>query len=63
MRRQPLHALVVAAREVADAGALDLDDARAQVGELAGGERRRDGVFEGDDGEALEGLHGVSSSG
>jgi hypothetical protein len=31
--------------------ALDLDHARAQVGQLAGGERRRDGVFQRDDGQ------------
>src|SRR5690242_15589190 len=34
MRREAAHALVVRAREVADAGPLDLDDARAEVGEL-----------------------------
>ena len=53
VRGQAAHALVVAAREVAHAGALDLDDARAQVGQLARGEGRGDGVFERDDGDAL----------
>ncbi len=42
VRRQPLHALVVAAREVACPRPLDLDHARPQVGELARAERRRD---------------------
>ncbi len=60
MRGQAAHARVVAAREVAGARALDLDDAGAEVGELARRERRRDRVLEGDDGESLEGLHGVS---
>ena len=53
VRGQAAHALVVAAREVAAARALDLDHARAQVGQLARGERRGDGVFERDDGDAL----------
>ena len=56
---QAPHPPVVGPREVACAGPLDLDDARAQVGELARGERRRDRVFEGDDGDALEWLHGM----
>ena len=54
VRGQAAHALVVAAREVADAGALDLDHARAEVGELARAERRRDRVLERDDGDAIE---------
>src|SRR5574337_1296033 len=54
-KRLAVHTLVVAAREVAAAGALDLDHARAQVGELARGKGRGDGVFEGDDGDAVEG--------
>ena len=57
VRGQAAHALVVAAREVADAGTLDLDDAGAEVGELAGGERRGDGVLAGDDGDSVQGLH------
>ena len=55
--REPAHALVVAAREVAHAGTLDLDDARAEVGELARGERRGDRVLERDDGDAFERFH------
>ena len=54
MRREAAHALVVGAREVADAGTLDLDDARAEVGELARAERRRDRVLERDDRDAIE---------
>ena len=50
---RPRTRCVVAAGEVADAGALDLDDARAEVGELARRERRGDRVFERDDGECL----------
>ena len=57
MRREPAHAAVVGAREVADAGALDLDDPGAEVGELARAERRRDRVLERDDGDAFEGKH------
>src|SRR5690606_34290129 len=58
MRRLPAHALVVAAREVAAARALDLDHARAEVGELARAVRRRDCVLQGDYGDAVEGSHG-----
>lgn len=46
---------VVGAREVAAVGALDLDHPGAEVGELAGGEGGRDGLFDGDDGDAGEG--------
>ena len=42
---RPLTALVVVAREIADAGPLDLDHARAEIGELARRERRRDRVL------------------
>ena len=59
MRRQATHALIVAAREVAGLGAFDLDDARTKVSQLARGERRRDRVFQRDDGDALEWLHAV----
>src|SRR5437763_15801474 len=54
LRREPAHALVVAAREIAAAGTLDLDDARAEVGELARAEWPRDRVLERDDGDAIE---------
>ena len=62
VRSQAAHTLVVAACKVTRAGAFDLDHARTQVGQLAGGERRRDGVFERDDSQALERLHRVSPS-
>ena len=48
------HALVVVAREVAFARALDLDDARPQVGELARAEGSGDRVLERDDGGDVE---------
>ena len=57
MRREAAHAAVVGAREVADTRALDLDDPRAEVGELPRAERRRDRVLERDDGDAFEGKH------
>ena len=57
VRREALHAGVVAAREVAGAGAFDLDDPGAEVGQLARRERRGNGVFERDDSESLEWLH------
>ena len=54
---------VVAARRIADAGAFDLDDAGAEIGELARAERRGDDVFEGDDGDSVQGTHGWLQSG
>src|SRR5690606_35158826 len=48
-------ALVVASGEVTGTGALHLDDPGAQVRELAGAERRRDGVFQADYGDAVQG--------
>src|SRR6266702_2988276 len=55
-----MHALIVAAREIAGAGALDLDHARAEIGELARTERRGDCVFERDDLDTVEWSHCVS---
>ena len=52
--RQPLDRRVVAAGEVADDGALHLDDPRPEVGELPRGERRRHRLFQGDDRHAVE---------
>ena len=57
VRRLPVDALVVGAREVAAARALDLDHPGAEVGELAGAERGGDRVLERDDGEAGKGAH------
>ena len=57
MRREAAHALVVAAREVAHAGPLDLDHPRAEIRKLPRGERRGDRVLEGDDGDAAQRSH------
>ena len=59
VRRESAHALVVAAREVAHAGALDLDHARAQIRQLARREGRRNCMFQCDDGDSLQGSHGM----
>ncbi len=63
MRPSNWHAPVAAVGEVTDAGALEVDHARAQIRQLARRERRGDGVFEGDDGESLERLHGSAFQG
>ena len=55
VRSLAFDARVVGAGEVTRAGALDLDHAGTEVGELARAERRGDGMFEGDDGDAVEG--------
>ena len=52
-----MHETVVSAGEVTLAGALDLDDIGAQVGEMAGAYRRRHSMFERDDADAFEGSH------
>ena len=57
VRGQTFDTLVIAARKVAHAGALDLDDAGAHVGELARGKGRCNRVLQGNNGDALEGLH------
>ncbi len=49
MRGLSLHRAVVAARRVAAAGPLDLDDARAQLRQLARAERARDDLLQADD--------------
>jgi hypothetical protein len=54
---RPFTTLVAAAREVAGAGAFDLDHARAEVGDLAGAVGGRDRVFEHHDSDDLEGQH------
>jgi hypothetical protein len=46
VRAEPLDALVVAAGEVAHVGPFDLDDARAEVGELPGGVRGGDRLLQ-----------------
>ena len=62
MRGQAIDALVICTREVTDAGALDLDDACAQIGQLARAERRSNRMFEGDDGDAVQWTHDVYPS-
>jgi len=57
MRGQASDPLVIVAGEVAAAGALDLDHAGAEIGELARAERRRNRVFEGHDGDAIKRSH------
>ena len=52
MRGETLDPRIVGAREIANARPLDLDDARAEVGELARAEGRGDGVLKRDDGRA-----------
>ena len=52
--RQSADGLVVAAREVPAVGPLDLDHARAEVGELARRERRGDRLLDRHDGDALQ---------
>ena len=58
VRGEPAGRRVVAAGEVAAVGPLDLDDAGAEIGELARGEGRRDGLFDGDDRDPVEGRAG-----
>ena len=48
-----MHDVVIAAREIA-LRPLDLDDARAGIGKLAGAHRRRDRLFQRNDEEAFE---------
>ena len=48
---------VIGTRKIALAGSLHLDHACAQVGELACAERGGNGVFQRDDGDAVEGTY------
>ena len=61
MTRQPAHRRVVRAGEVARAGALDFDHARAEIGQLT--RRKRDGnrLLERDDNDAAQGRGGMIS--
>ena len=54
MRPGAVDDVVVTAREVAAVDAFDLDHPRAEVSEIAGGQRRRNRLLDGDDGESLE---------
>jgi hypothetical protein len=51
--RHPLDGLVVVTGKVSGPGALYLHDARAEVGELAGGEGGGDSLLQGDDRDPL----------
>jgi hypothetical protein len=57
MRRLPVHPRIVGAREISHAGALDLDHSGAEIGQLACAKRRRDGMFQRNDGDAFERAH------
>ncbi|MER6765122.1 MULTISPECIES: hypothetical protein [Amycolatopsis] len=46
--------VVVLAGEVSAVCSFDLDHARAEIGESAGGQRGGDGLFDGDDGESVQ---------
>ena len=54
MRSGAVHDVVVAAGEVAAVDAFHLDHPRAEVGEVAGGQRCGNGLLDGDYGESLE---------
>src|SRR5205809_7954564 len=54
VRRESTHAFVVAPSEIAAARSLDLDDARAEIGELTGAERTRNRVLQRDNGNPFE---------
>ena len=54
---QSSHGRVIAAREVSDLGAFDLYHARAQIGQLPGGEGRGDCLLQGDDRDSRERQH------
>ena len=54
---QAAHGRVVATRKVADLWPLDLDHARAKIGQLASRKRRRDCLLQGDDRDAFEWQH------
>ena len=54
MRPGAVHDVVVTAREVAAVDAFHLDHPRAEVGEIAGGQRRCNRLLDGDDGESLQ---------
>ena len=51
--RHPPHGLIIATCKVPNARALNFDDARSQVGQLARRKRGRDRLFKRDDGDSL----------
>ena len=54
MRSGAVHDVVVSAGEIAAVDAFHLDHPRAEVREVAGGQRRRNGLLDGDYGESLQ---------
>src|SRR3989338_4181438 len=60
MGRLPQDSLVIAACKVAHLRTLDLDHARAEIGELPRRERRSDGLFERDDCYSLQREQGLA---
>ena len=54
MRPGAVHDVVVTAGEVAAVDAFHLDHPRAEVSEIAGGQRCRNRLLDGDDGESLQ---------
>jgi hypothetical protein len=58
VRAQPVDHVVVPAGEVAADAVLHLDDARAQITEMARANRRRDRLLHGDDGDTCQRVHG-----
>jgi hypothetical protein len=51
---------VVAARQVAASGVLDLDDIRAEIGQVPGAEWPRDGLLQRDDADTAQGKRRIS---
>ena len=61
VRRLALHRRVIRACEVTHTGALDLDDAGAQISQLSGREGRGHRLLEREDGDPLERKHGYQN--
>src|SRR5262245_38552326 len=54
MRGEPVDGVIVMPRRIAGVGPLDLDHARAELGELARAERTRDDLLEREHGDSVE---------
>ena len=54
VRSQPFDPVIVVTRKIPAPGALDLDHAGTEIGQLARAKRRGDGVFDGNDRDAVE---------
>jgi hypothetical protein len=57
MTRQASDRRVIAPGEIAPVRALDLDDSRPEISEVARGERGGNGLFDGNDRDAVEWEH------